>query len=499
MSNGNLRLAFVIDAVDRATATVARINKTIDRLTEPARRVRAAFTGLIRESRFERITDSVDRVHQRFGALQGTLGGVRSMLTSVAFATGGALFGFKGIANEVDAVADRAKLLSITTQELQRLGYAAQMNGSSQDELGEALKFLSKNLTEANNGSKEMVTWFARMGVSQERLKRIGLVELFGAIADKFEQVGDVGQNGAKKIAAMQALLGRSGSSMKQVLDLGSAGIKRFADEADRLGVTLSDETVVAMADFNDGWDRLKATLFGAAANALRAMTPTLDRLLGQLTEWTAANRGLIATRFAEWVDRIVPRLPAIARGLGQVGTLVASLTSAANRFAQAIGGWENLLAAIAGVIGAKMVVQVGLLTASLWSLGAASLANPLGLILITVTALVAALPLLIVHFDKVVEKLYAMKEAAPRWLMQPLENSWFGRTFTSHSPSPQPQGSWDAALPGAGGGRAQVGGTITVKIDQEGRAKPGGVSKSPGSPVDIDAVYTGGLGAAAW
>lgn len=488
-----MRLAFVLEAIDKATATVTKVNARIDKLTEPARRVRAAFGSLVRESRFDRISSAVDNVGQRFGALRERVSGILSAVTVGLTALAGLGYGFKRVADGADQLNDTAQMLGITTQELQRMGYAAQLNGSSTDEMSESLRFLSRNMIDAVNGSSEMQMWFTRLGISQERLRKMNVVQVYEAIADKFQKVGDSGQNAAKKIAVMTTLLGRSGASQKQILDQGSEGLKKFYEEADALGVVLDTKTVDAMGSFNDAWDRMRLTVFGASATILGSAAPVLEKLLGQLTAWAGKNKAVMATRFAEWVERMATRLPAFFDAASRVADGLGRMLEVADKVAKLLGGWENLFAVLVGVMGVQLVTAVGGLVTAVWGLNAAMVANPIGAMVTAVSLLVALLPLLILHWDKVIQKMREVNDAVPSWLKygSPLLG---GLNMAVSALSPKAAGA-ESGMPGQPGLQSQaqaLGGTLKITIDQDGKAKVSELKKAPYSPLDIDVSYAG-------
>lgn len=501
--SGALRLAFTLEAIDKATATVRRVSERIDKLTEPAKKVRAAFTSLIKESRLERIGDAADQVGNRFGVLKSQVMGLVTGIAAIGAAGVGAAFGFKSVADEVDRINDTAQMLGIPSQQLQRMGYAAQLNGSSLDQLGESLKFLSKNMVEAQNGNQQMAQWFGRVGLSVDQLRKMKVTEVFEHISDVFSRVGDTGQNASKKIDFMTAVMGRSGAEMKQLMDIGAPALRKFYEEADRLGVVLDDKTVAAMGAFNDSWDAMRMTVFGAVANALGAAAPKLREILQRITEWTAANRELIATKFEQWVNGISNNLPGIVEGAKQLGRGLVRVYDGANKISEMFGGWPELLAVIAGVMSLKLVVSIGQLVAAVAALDVAMMANPLGLFLAAVAALIAALPLLVMHWEKVVALAQKMNAAIPAWM------KWVGvgapaalgfdAVVKSLGPSTPTGSALPTANPGQQFGKTELGGTLKISIDQDGKARVVSLAKTAGSPMDltVDTSYVGATMAA--
>lgn len=501
-----LKLEFVLQAVDKATATVTKINRTIDRLTEPAKRVRAAFTALLKESRMDRVQAAMGMLGERVGGLTGKLGAVAAGVAAVTAGTTAAVFGFKQVADQVDGIADSAKLLSMTTQRLQQMGYAAQMAGSSQDEMSDALRFLNRNIAEAIAGNKEAAAWFARVGLSVHDLRKMKPDEVFERIADKFKQVGDEGNNSSKKIALMQALLGRSGSKLKQVLDMGSAGLREFYAEADRLGVVLDDATVNAMGDFNDTWDKMRLTVFGAAATALAAMSPVLQDIMNKVVEWTAANRGAIATGFAQWVDRVVDRLPAFANAVGTVIDVVVTLVSVADQVARALGGWEVVIAVVTGVLLGNLAVALATVSTALYGVAAAFLATPFGWFAAGAAGIVVAGVAIYENWDRLeqmfsdiwtsfIDGIEAVVAAMPEWLTD-LLGGGAPKSVDINVRDGSGAGAGavvPSALGPSGAGKTEVGGTLKITIDSEGRPKVSELKKAPWSPMNMDVGYTGG------
>ena len=387
----NLKLAFVIEAVDKATARVRSVNATIDRITAPVRRVRAAFNGLVRESRFERVADSARKLGERFQQLQGWASGVARLFGVISFAAGAGVFAMKRNVDQVDGMLDQAKKLNIAIERYQELGYAAQLNGSSQEEMGQALQFLAQNMVEAINGSKEMQLWFSRVGVSMAQLRKMNVADVAEAIADKFKAVGDAGQNAEKKIAVMRAMMGRGGAELKQTFDLGSAGMREFYAEARRLGAVIDGDTADAMAGFNDNWDRMRFSLRGAMAVVTRAALPAVEAIVKRITDWSVASRGLVATRVAEFVDRLVERLPVFIQAVINIGAAIGSVIVVTDRIAEAMGGWEVVIGLVAATILGKGVFALYTLLTALWGVSAAFLATPFGWVVLAISGLIAA------------------------------------------------------------------------------------------------------------
>lgn len=523
-----LKLAFILEAVDKATAPLRGISRAVDRISEPFRRL----NGISMQTAFRfgrmmgnRLREQFGEATDRLGRLRDTTRDVAQSFGAVTLAAGGVFFALKRTVDTVDQAVDVSKKLGISVQQYQRLGVAAQLNGSSQEEMGGALQFLAQNMVEAINGSKEATTWFARVGIPLERLKKMNVVDVFEAISDKFLQVGDAGQNAEKKIAVMRALMGRGGAELKQVLDQGSAGLRKFYEEADRLGAVVDDTTADSMADFNDNFDRLKFSIFGVMAAITKTALPTLDALVQRLTRLNVDSRGEWGRNVGEAIANVAAGLPSFLQALGQILGALAGIARGANVVAQALGGWQTVIAVITGLILGKLVVAIYsagaaivAIVPTIWSLGAALMATPLGWFLAAIAAIVGLAVLIVKNWEPISaffrqlwDGIKGTFSSAYDWIAGKVEAllgmaSKVASVVSGLLPGggEDPSGgefdalgnriggstAGSALAEGAGARRTEVGGTLKIQIDQEGRARVKEV-KSASSNMDID-VYSG-------
>lgn len=505
MSSGsNLKLAFVIEAIDNATKKIRAVNDAVEKSQAPLRRARAAARDLFNEAGWTKLQKQWGVINERGSALWSTVRRYAVGFAAVSAAAGGAFFGVKRTIDEIDRTNDVAKKLGMGVEQLQRMGYAAQLNGSNAEEMGQALQFLSQNMVEAINGSKESVLWFSRVGLTVQQLRKMNAAQVFEAIADKFAKVGDARGNAEKKIAVMRALMGRGGAELKQVLDLGSAGLQTFYKEAERLGAVIDGETAGAMADFNDNFDRLTFSIRGVMATIAKYALPSLDAMVKRFTEMNVSSRQALGERLGRAMGDLVTRFPAFLTSLGQISETMAKLAVASDRVAQAMGGWDNALMAIAAILGARVVIQLVAFIAACASavptvLGVAKIVWWLAAGLLSVVGLPAAIAVGLVAaavaiwaywepisamFVRVWGTIKAISGAAGRWI---------GRTFGIGGPG-APSAVAGATAPSAlVPGGSQLSGKLRIYVDSEGKARVTELQKPRGGLLDFD-VYSGPL-----
>jgi len=485
-----LKLQFTIDAVDRATAKLTGINKavekSVERVTAPYRKLRASINGLVENSGLDKLKDAWGGVKDQIMKLPGV----------AALSMGGAFAVMQQTIRRVDEMSDRAKKLNVPIQQFQRLGYAAQMSGSSEEAMGDSLQFLSQNMVEAVNGSKDAQLWFNRAGLSVQKLRKMNAVQVFEAIADKFEKVGDAGQNAEKKIALTRALMGRGGAEMIQMLNQGSGAFQALYAEADKFG-TLTEKQAAEFAESADNLDRFTFSLRGLLASITRVALPGLNAMLTKVAAMNAASRQELGEKIGRFLGTVIEKAPKVLASLGQISKGLIMLLGILDTAAQAVGGWDTLMVVFAAATVAKGVWSLGLLAQAFWTLGAAVAVTPIGWFMVAVAAIAGAAYLIwknwepikawfadlwdgiLDHFRGVVK---IFTDLIPDWLMTAFSGG--------HSIVVAP--ALPSAVDSAGQGpRGELGGTLRIQIDSEGQAKVAEMRKASGSPLDLS-VYNG-------
>ena len=201
-----------------------------------------------------------------------------------------------------DKIDDLTKRTGVSAEELSRWGYVAEQNGSSLDQMALALKNLYTRMDEASRGAEQYKEVFDRLGISIYNTNgslKSG-TQMIPEIADKIANLSSE----VEQSAILADLFGqRVGPDLLPMLQMGSGGIKVLADEADRIGRTMSGETAKALGDFNDSITALKASVGGLAAQFVESLVPAiqpliqwLTNLIGKFTQWREQNQALFDT-----------------------------------------------------------------------------------------------------------------------------------------------------------------------------------------------------------
>lgn len=247
-------------------ADMARIKAYVDRqMTAGEKEIEAQFR------RTEKAANDVIRAQERVGdttvanssRASDALGGLGRALIG-AFAVERVVAFGREVVTMAGDVADAAAATGLSTTEVQRFGYAAKQAGSDMGAVTSAVTTLSDRLVEGKTGT---IAALNEAGLSLERIRAMRPGEAFETVAEAVARIPDPMQ---RSQVALE-LLGGAGKALLPAME---AGIKSTADEAERLGVVISEQDIVALDNLGDAWDRTmlraKAATAGMLSDAVR-------------------------------------------------------------------------------------------------------------------------------------------------------------------------------------------------------------------------------------
>ena len=192
----------------------------------------------------------------------------------IALGTGMFANAVKGAIDLNDQMAKLAQSTGVTVETLSSFRHAANLSGTSVENIAKSLGILSRNMQDVANGTGEARTALRRLNIdvvdSSGALRASD--EVMGDIASRFAQMED----GAEKTALAMRLFGRSGAELIPMLNQGRGGIASMRQEAERLGLVIDTETAQAAEKFNDDLTRLKASAEGLGQAFLKTVLPAM-------------------------------------------------------------------------------------------------------------------------------------------------------------------------------------------------------------------------------
>lgn len=189
--------------------------------------------------------------------------------------------------DRLDALDDLAEKTGVAASKLSGYSYAAEIAGTTSDDLATGIGKLAKNMAGAAAGSKEQEAAFKAIGVAVKNADGSlrATDEVLVDIAARFATY----ENGAAKAALAQELFGKGGAAMIPLLNRGRDGIADLTAEAERMGLIVSDKAAAAAGELNDNLKRLELGSQGLYNRIASQLVPALADFVGQLN--AAAER----------------------------------------------------------------------------------------------------------------------------------------------------------------------------------------------------------------
>lgn len=217
-----------------------------------------------------KFTAELKKVNDKLTGMQTSFKSLESVAKgALGFLSANAILGFaKNAIAAADALGDVAERIGISVEALSQLQFAAQESDIEIEQLSKSLTKLSNNLSDAANGVDSAEKSLKALNLVASDLDGLGLDQQLAVIADQFRDTVDP----ADRVRVATDLFGKGAEVLIPLLLQGSKGMKDFADEADRLGLTLDsgavkgiDRATKALDAFSLRFSRTLANLAGTA------------------------------------------------------------------------------------------------------------------------------------------------------------------------------------------------------------------------------------------
>ena len=437
-----------------AASSMKRTFELVDKATGPLRAISRSFremgasgrkTLLMLRQMGQRL--NLDRLARSFGAVGRAAGRalqpLRNMLGSLLALGGlggaGSLVGIvRGFGASGDSIAKAADRLGLEIERYQELLYGAQASGF--EGFDQSIRTLNQRIGDAVSGNKDLKQLFSDMGISLHDAN--GEVRTAGDLLPDIAEAFRVNESAITRTSIATKLFEAEGVGMINMLAGGRAGLAALSAEAQKNGV-LTEEQARLASDQQDAIFALTRAWGGLTDLIGAELAPIIIPLIQSMREWINTNREFLVTEISGAIRGLVTALKQVdwRKLVGDARAFAASV----KRVVEATIGWKGVLIAIVGVLASGMILNVGLLIVALGKLGFAALgvagklavmmsaqvigaigsfvtaigagykvmaafnlvlaANPIGLLIVGIAALVAAGALLVYKWDWVKEQ----------------------------------------------------------------------------------------------
>lgn len=295
----------------------------------------------------------------------GKIEGIGQKLAPVSAAAAGVVASLVGLGYSAITSADDLNTLSkqtgLSTAEIQKMQYAADLVDVSFEDISGALKKMKGKMDPANET-------FQKLGVS--------VTDANGELRDSstvfYEAIEALSgiENETERDQVAMDLFGKSADQLAGIIDDGGASLKQFGQDAEDMGLILDQETLDSLNAINDTVDKTKARFRGAFAKAgatlAQKFAPALDKaaafaekLADKIANLSPETLGLI-TKIAGVVAAIAPVLIVggkLTSGIGKVLAMAPAIKGAITAVTTALASPIGVIALVVAAVAALGVV----------------------------------------------------------------------------------------------------------------------------------------------
>lgn len=374
MASKKFSLESILSLTDGITAPMAKIQT---KMMGFSKTMQKNFGGVGKS--INAMSKGIDRAAIAFGAV-------------AAAGTAAAVAIVQSTASSADAFIKQARMIGITTEELQALTYAADLQGVSSETLNTSLEKMMRTMGELRNGQGALAKYLE--GTDRALLKQLQTAssteEAFTLLMGKLSSMPDE----FSRAQFAQLAFGRSGMDMIKMASGGEEAIAGLLAEAHRYGV-ISTEASEASESYLDNLARLKAMLMGLKNQVFSALIPKLSAVVEAFVKLFDETRpgASIVDRLSEAIDNI--DIASVIQGLKKFWTWISKTSKIVIDFIKFLAPLAPMLL--------TLVVAIKAVSIAMAIYNFVMLANPTTWIIAGIIALIAVIVLVISYWDEIV------------------------------------------------------------------------------------------------
>lgn len=341
-----------------------------------------AYVELNVKNNLKRQLSQASDVFRSWASSIGVIGGA----ISAAAGAGLGVFSHmaKSFADAGSKLFDFSKRTGVSAETLSGLGYAAEQSGTTLEAVAKSLSAMNRFTTALAGGNEVAAKTLADLGISAADFLKSSPEQRLGMVADALDGIDDP----AIRAGMAMKLFGKAGVEILPMLEGGSAALRAFTEEAERLGVKLSDDDSAAAEKFGDALG--KATIVASALYRQigASLAPALEVVANVMTGSAA-----IAIRWVKANRAAVVSLAAILAATSVAGFAIVALAAVTWSASIAMGAYTAITTA-ATAISSGCTIVVTALAAAFVALQAAMtpMVLPFALLTVALVGLAAAL-----------------------------------------------------------------------------------------------------------
>lgn len=336
--------------VDKNSAEYMALSREIEATSQEMRKL---------EDATKQTNDALNKVSETSKKVADATGKLAEKTKGLSTASAGALGGLVALglksAKDADELNTLAKKTGLSTEALQKMGYASDLIDVDVSTITGAVTKMKKQL---DSGADK----FEAIGVSIKEANG-DYRDTEAIFNDVIKALGQIEDETERDIVAMD-FFGKSADELAGLIDDGGEALRRLGAEAEKNGAIISQEDLDKANELQDKLDELKARLTGSLGQTAVKIGETLAPVLEKVAD-VIAN---IAQHLAELSPNalnVIMIILSVLAVLSPLLGLISSIATVVPILATAIGAISAPMLAIVGVVGA--VIAVGVLLYKNW------------------------------------------------------------------------------------------------------------------------------------
>jgi hypothetical protein len=287
---------------------------------------------------------------KQFGDAAGTATArMSSLLGSVKTLAGAIAIGFAvhevadftrylvGANEQLFQMVKRAEGLNVSVKFLSGLSEQADDLGINIQQLAVVFGTLNRQIATAQNGSASAKTLFKDFGVDPDKAK--STEEIFLGIADSVEKYG----LNVRRAGELTQIFGASGKDIVPILKQGATTIRAQNDAMAKTGQIISDDAVPNIVELHNATDAIGDSFTALRNNLIVQLAPAISDIADQFNDFVNDHGPALTSEIAD----IVAKLPALARGFGDVANAAVTVASKVGGFVEELKGMAEYAAKV--------------------------------------------------------------------------------------------------------------------------------------------------------
>lgn len=193
------------------------------------------------------------------------------------------------VSSSLDTLNDLSARTGIGVESLQGYSLAAKLAGVDTEAFGSAVQKLAVNIGKAAPGDA-LDKSLRQINLSVADLRVLAPEEQFSAIGNAIAEL----PTAADRAAAAVEIFGKQGAALAPLFREGAASIEELKAQAERLGIIVSETQINNVADMNDAFDLVRATVEGIIGQVIGNLGPAVADVTNQflkfVEEWSGAQ-----------------------------------------------------------------------------------------------------------------------------------------------------------------------------------------------------------------